>query len=227
MGLARDIVRFARTTSIDPFAENAATLIQQDPASAVLRSRGGDVIQRTLLALQALQIQRSESPDQPAAEFVATLPAGSDVGARPTALVVREMLAGPHAEVIALGYEISDQEFIARLHEAALHCPEIVLLCDRDRQSARKLVATWPQDRHRPAIHENIDWPDAAPLASMHCKALLVDGRDLLVTSANFTFHGLKGNIEFGVRLRGAGARGARDLFIQLARSGLFQRVDT
>jgi phosphatidylserine/phosphatidylglycerophosphate/cardiolipin synthase-like enzyme len=226
MGFARDIVRYARATSIDPFAEDAAALIQADPAAAALRSRGGDVVQRVLLTMQALHILRSEPPEQPAAEFVATLPAGTEVGARPTSVVVREMLSGPHAQVIALGYEISDQEFIARLHEAALLCPEIVLLCDRERRSARRLVETWPQDRHRPAVHQNIDWPDAAPLASMHCKALLVDGRDLLVTSANFTFHGLKGNIEFGVRLRGAEAQGARALFIQLLRSGLFERVE-
>lgn len=224
MGLARDIVRYARTAGIDPFAADAAAQIQADPAAGPLRARG-DVMQRVLLALQALHIQRSEAPDQPAAEFVATLPAGTEVAARPTSVVVREMLAGPHGQIIALGYEISDQEFIARLHVAALQCPEIVLLCDRGRQSARRLIETWPADRHRPSVHQNIEWPDAAPLASMHCKALLVDGRDLLVTSANFTFHGLQGNMEFGVRLRGAEAQGARELFFQLIRSGLFERV--
>ena len=36
----------------------------------------------------------------------------------------------------------------------------------------------------------------------MHCKMIVVDDQDLLVTSANFTYHGMLGNIEFGVRLR-------------------------
>jgi phosphatidylserine/phosphatidylglycerophosphate/cardiolipin synthase-like enzyme len=229
MGTARELVRYAHTTGVDPFAPDAAARIADDPAArAMLRSlpdRDAD-IRGVLLALQALHIQRSEAPPCAAAEFVATVPPGTACAARPTGLVIQEMLRGPHQQIIALGYEISDADVVDRLYAASLTCPEVILLCDQGRQSARRLSEGWPADRRRPQFFENVTWPDAAPLASMHCKALLVDGADLLVTSANFTFHGLNGNIEFGVRLRGEQARPAQAILAQLLRSGLFRRLE-
>jgi phosphatidylserine/phosphatidylglycerophosphate/cardiolipin synthase-like enzyme len=229
MGTARELVRYARSTGIDPFAPDATARIADDPAArGLLRSlpdREAD-LPGVLLALQSLHIQRSEASPCAAAEFVATVPPGTVCAARPTGLVIGEMLRGPHHQIIALGYEITDEDVIDRLHAASLTCPEIILLCDQGRQSARRLSDGWPGDRRRPQLFENVTWPDAAPLASMHCKALLVDGADLLVTSANFTFHGLNGNIEFGVRLRGEQARPAQGIFTQLLRSGLFRRLE-
>jgi phosphatidylserine/phosphatidylglycerophosphate/cardiolipin synthase-like enzyme len=35
-------------------------------------------------------------------------------------------------------------------------------------------------------------------MAALHAKATIVDGRRLLLTSANLTYHGLGGNIELG-----------------------------
>jgi phosphatidylserine/phosphatidylglycerophosphate/cardiolipin synthase-like enzyme len=57
----------------------------------------------------------------------------------------------------------------------------------------------------------------------MHAKCLLVDASDLLVTSANFTFHGLQGNVEIGVRLRGAPAAEARKIFSHLVESRVLE----
>jgi phosphatidylserine/phosphatidylglycerophosphate/cardiolipin synthase-like enzyme len=229
MAAARELVRYAEGSCIDPFAPDAAARLQGDPAARVLLESlpaQQPALQGVLFALQVLQIQRSVMPDLGVAEFVATVPAGVACAARPTSIVIREMLGGPHHQIIALGYEISDDEFVRKLHEASLFCPEIFLLCDHGRQSATKLRSGWPGDRRRPQFFENVAWVAASPMASMHCKALLVDGSDLLVTSANFTFHGLKENIEFGVRLGGQQVRPARDILFQLLRSGLFRPVE-
>jgi len=59
----------------------------------------------------------------------------------------------------------------------------------------------------------------------MHAKCLLVDSRDLLVTSANFTFHGLHGNIEIGVRLSGAPAVEARKIFSHLVENRIVEEL--
>jgi phosphatidylserine/phosphatidylglycerophosphate/cardiolipin synthase-like enzyme len=59
----------------------------------------------------------------------------------------------------------------------------------------------------------------------MHAKCLLVDGNDLLVTSANFTFHGLHGNIELGVRLCGTPGSEARKIFCHLVESGIVEEL--
>jgi phosphatidylserine/phosphatidylglycerophosphate/cardiolipin synthase-like enzyme len=59
----------------------------------------------------------------------------------------------------------------------------------------------------------------------MHAKCLLVDGNDLLITSANFTFHGLHGNVEIGVRLSGPPASEARKIFSYLVEHGLVEEI--
>lgn len=67
---------------------------------------------------------------------------------------------------------------------------------------------------------------EAAKFAKMHGKALLVDGSDLLISSANFTFHGFHGNLEFGVRLRGKPVERAGDVFRAMLDSELLERVE-
>jgi len=59
----------------------------------------------------------------------------------------------------------------------------------------------------------------------MHAKCLLVDGTDLLITSANFNFHGLHGNIEIGIRISGPPAAEARKIFSHVVESGLVGEV--
>ena len=45
---------------------------------------------------------------------------------------------------------------------------------------------------------------------------LVVDRSDLLVTSANLTWHGMTNNFEIGLRVRGNAARKAEDLIRNL-----------
>jgi len=102
----------------------------------------------------------------------------------------------------------------------------VVIICDRDRGVAKRVQDAWPPDVEPPRIFHDRERADAAPYAKMHAKCLLVDGRDLLVTSANFTFHGLHGNIEIGVRLGGAPTGEARKVFSHLVESGVLQEID-
>lgn len=235
MSLARRIAALAdRTAATEPFDVGALGVLQADPEfgrlAASLTEIAGHPDRVLMLILQALAVQRARlttsDPSGPTApEFAATVPGDVDCDARPTQAVLREMLVGPHRQVIALGYEISDDGVVRLLHEAALRCPNVILLCDRGRDAARPLRDGWPSDRYRPRLYENAVWPGAGAKASMHCKTLLVDGRDLLVTSANFTYLGLNGNLEFGTRLRDGSVRIAHRILMQLIRSNLFQEV--
>lgn len=154
-----------------------------------------------------------------------TLPAGQTSAARRTGGVIAEMLRDARDEVFALGYEISDDDVIAQFHEAA-RSARFVLICDRGRGSGPALCRGWPADRIAPTIRQDRARADAPVYTSMHGKALLVDGRDLLVTSANFTFHGTRANIEFGIRLQDAVVGEAAAVFRELLRSGLLERLD-
>jgi phosphatidylserine/phosphatidylglycerophosphate/cardiolipin synthase-like enzyme len=57
-------------------------------------------------------------------------------------------------------------------------------------------------------------------MSALHAKLLICDGRTALVTSANFTHHGLRGNIEVGICVTDAAIAGLSDFVSQLIAGG-------
>ena len=55
-------------------------------------------------------------------------------------------------------------------------------------------------------------------MASLHAKLVVAKQKDALVTPANLTYHGLKANLELGVRLQGPVAADIVDHFNRLIR---------
>ena len=228
MLLPRDLVSYQIKSSFDPFAPDAEEHLCADPAAAHLIKEAEGAGFRPasiLLALRSLKIAKSGIPQTESAEFVATVPPGVLCPARPTPVVIREMLAKAEIEIIALGYEISDGGIISMLHEAALVCPKITIACDREKGSASKLISSWPANRFPVTCYENTRSGNLPTFSSMHCKTLLVDSSDLLITSANFTFHGMGGNMEFGIRVYGEQAESSRPAILSLLNSGHFTKV--
>jgi phosphatidylserine/phosphatidylglycerophosphate/cardiolipin synthase-like enzyme len=234
MGLTfgRDLVALYKALSsagLRFFGRGTDVALQQRPEySALLAAAPKTPAELVLSFLQAMTVFEQElQPRMIHAEFVATLPstAATEV-ARPIHIVVAEMLAGANKEIIAVGYEFEDVSFIAALAKAARLGVPVTLIRDRQRSLASKFSQVWPEGVPTPTIFQDRERPDAAKFAKMHGKALLVDGLDLLVSSANFTFHGMHGNVEFGVRLRGAAAGRAGDVFRVLERSGLLEKCE-
>lgn len=232
MGLARDLVELEAMLcdreGVDLFAhaDRGGLLGVPECASMLGRIRSNDAASAMRLCLQALRIQHEEfRPKLLDAELVATLPPETPGIARPTERVVREMIDDAKAEIILLGYELTDRNLIDLLAAAAGRGAAVIMICDRGRGVARRVVELWPSNSPRPRIFHDRERADGAPYASMHAKCLLADGKDLLVTSANFTFHGLHGNIEIGVRLGGAPAAEARKIFSYLVESRILEDV--
>src|SRR5262249_8612469 len=141
------------------------------------------------LCLQALRIQYEElRPKLMDAEFVATLPPETPGVARATEQVVRQMIEAAKTEIVLLGYEVTDRDLIGLLAAAVDSGAKVILICDRGRGTAARVLDAWPSHTPRPRIFHDRERSDGATYASMHAKCLLVDAIDLLVTSANFTF---------------------------------------
>ena len=226
MALARELVgleaRIRKRAEVDLFlpASAGSPLAVPECASIVQSIRSTDSASVMRLCLQALRIQYDQlRPRLLDAELVATLPPETPGIARPTERVVREMIEHASSEIILLGYEFTDGDFVTLLADAARRGGSVIVICDRERGAASTIVETWPAGVQLPRILHNRERPDGAPYSSMHAECLLVDMVDLLVTSANFTFHGLHGNVEIGVRLGGAPAGEARKIFSYLAES--------
>jgi phosphatidylserine/phosphatidylglycerophosphate/cardiolipin synthase-like enzyme len=232
MGLARDLVEVEATirgrSGVDVFApaEHSDLLSIPECASLIARVSTVEPTMVVRLCLQALAIQRAElEPHMVNAELVATLPPETPGLARPTERVVREMVDGATSEVILLGYELTDASLVELLATASSRGANVIMICDRNRRGIRLVRGAWPPGAPRPRIFQDRERADGAPYASMHAKCLLVDGNDLLVTSANFTFHGLHGNIEIGVRLSGAPAAEARKIFSHLVEQRIVEEL--
>jgi phosphatidylserine/phosphatidylglycerophosphate/cardiolipin synthase-like enzyme len=230
MGLARDIVTLYRRIAAGNgrlFGAAAENELSAKPEFATLVPDLPDDPASTLvLCMQTLAVLEQElEPRLIDAEFVATLPSTATAAAKPTDVAVKEMLASAQREVIALGYEICDPEVLEALQNAARRA-QVTLILDRVRSAEAHPLKSWPAGIPRPTVFQDRERDDAAKFAKMHGKALLVDGRDLLVSSANFTFHGMRGNVEFGVRLQGAVAGRAGDVFRQLVESGLLEKLN-
>ncbi|MEQ9504136.1 MAG: phospholipase D-like domain-containing protein [Deltaproteobacteria bacterium] len=227
--LARNLVQLAALierdrSDIDLFSKTADELLSSYlPAVDLIERAGRSARNPTLVVkvvLQALNIQRRLLERALfRGSFVATMPGEIPLGVSPTAQVIAEMLRPDCREVVALGYEISDAQFLARLRELATAGTRITLVTHAEQSDLEMLASDWP-DHSKPAIYVGSTAAMPAPFAKMHSKALVIDDDDLLVTSANLTFHGLQGNIEFGVRIRGHAAAEGKKVFEEMLKSG-------
>lgn len=161
----------------------------------------------------------------PQVEVVWTGPDTGGPMVRPTAAVLAEMLRRTRSggEILMVGYSLTAQdgsqmiEIIELLGAASRNQAQItvVLHKDNEAQNRANLLAVWDVFAVKPTIYT---WePQAAALyTKMHAKALVVDRVDVLVTSANLTYHGLHENIELGLRVRGPQAAAIAQRFDHL-----------
>jgi phosphatidylserine/phosphatidylglycerophosphate/cardiolipin synthase-like enzyme len=231
VSLARDLVVLETGLRdgglINLFSPSAKSEITSLPECAAMIDRFSafpDSVDALRICLQSLQIQREElAPKLIDAELVATLPAGVPGLARPTQSILIEMITRATREIIVLGYEFTDPSLVRLLADARGLGRDVIIICDRTRGTRERVRECWPSNRPTPRLFHDRQREDSARYASMHAKCLLIDGSDLLITSANFTFHGLHGNIEIGIRISGTPAEEARKIFSHLVESGLVE----
>jgi phosphatidylserine/phosphatidylglycerophosphate/cardiolipin synthase-like enzyme len=172
---------------------------------------------------------------KPRAELVWTGPDGGQQTARKTFQVINEMLRQARESVLIVGYSLFlkgelARNLVSRLAALSSNGVDIVFVVDRryrgygndgeEGHSVREIQQIWPSDARRPAV---FSWcSDDEPSSKLHAKVLLVDSRDLLVTSANLTGAGMETNLELGVRLQGGVARSCGEHFQGLFGANFF-----
>lgn len=192
---------------------------------------GGDrsLLARSLRGLVA--VRQATEARGPSCELVWT---GQDAGGPPvrsTAQAVDEMLRNARRSALVVSYSVvlgglAGEAIVERLVQLAREggaCTVIVDARWNDGLSVRQVQQHWPTDAPRPDLWSFTNPDDA--IAKLHAKVLLVDRRDLLVTSANLTGYGMQQNLEFGLRVSGQPAVDAADHFEALLRSGALDRV--
>jgi phosphatidylserine/phosphatidylglycerophosphate/cardiolipin synthase-like enzyme len=217
--LHREILQAIAGIDKSPFDPDAnlvvKSLLENTDLKTSLESVASSLKDTFLLLWRCVTVAQTPSTaESSAGEFVVTLPTGVPKGARPTNLVVTEMLEAAKSHVCLLGYAFTAQGgTVQQLVAAAARGVDILVVCDRGKGGQSTIEGAWPSFVPKPRIYVNAETDDE--MHKMHCKMIVVDDRDLLVTSANFTYHGMLGNIEFGVRLRSVASSNAAKSFVE------------
>ena len=158
---------------------------------------------------------------RPVLDMVWTGPEALRSATRETASVVREMFESARRDVIVAGFSFDDPEILRPLHAVmAAHGVRVRLFVNIPSKDIRKvedvdgfvrgylkgfLGGNWPFGEPWPEIYYDPRQTEQREFVSLHAKCVVVDEREVLLTSANFTSRGQARNIELGVRIVDAG----------------------
>lgn len=116
---------------------------------------------------------------------------------------LKQLFQSAQYEILIAGYTFSLENqdvknlFFELIEAAKRECRIDIIFHNNDSNLA-ELRNHWPRNIYFPHFYY---WKGSkdTPWASLHSKLIMIDQKKLLLTSANFTYHGLKKNIESGV----------------------------
>lgn len=213
------------------FAHGPRSLDRMSAVLAQWHDLGGTetLLARTLRG--QLELRRSMEERGPRCELVWTGDTPAGAGVRSTFPVVKEMLGWATRSILVVTYSMwigtgDAGTVIDLLADRSSAGVDVTFVLDRryqDGWNVSQIKQRWPLGRRRPSLFTWQDQDDE--IAKLHAKVLIVDRRDLLITSANLTGHGMRHNLEFGLRVLGRPARDASEHLEGLIRSGIFEEV--
>lgn len=165
------------------------------------------------LAENALASESAEKVD-----VVCTAPVQFAVPVRATFATMVEMVQQARNEIVVVGYVFTAgaSEFVRRMSQARQRGLAVTIIGNRMQHCISQLRHLWGAGRP-PAVY---GWEgDDDEMASLHAKLLICDKETALVTSANFSLHGLHENIEIGLRVRSPSVARLSDFVRQLIAS--------
>lgn len=159
----------------------------------------------------AVGIRTEERLDRPKVEITWTGPDAEGPLVTPNAAAVEHLLKDCRdtGEILLVGYSLTAPEgsfmekVIGLLVDASKRKAKIQVVLHQDDGAKNKeeLLKNWDVFVRKPHVY-TWDPPDDLPYTKLHAKCLVVDRLQVLVTSANFTLHGLESNIELGLLVR-------------------------
>jgi phosphatidylserine/phosphatidylglycerophosphate/cardiolipin synthase-like enzyme len=184
-------------------------------------ARNGFGAEQIAVALDLLRRDRHARPRvEDVLELVTTGPEVPGIDNRDTSVVVRELFANARESVLVAGYAVyQGQRVFQALADRMLEIPELnvrmfldIQRVHGDSTSATELIRKfserfrlhqWPKDRPLPEVHfdaRSLEI-DADRRACLHAKCVVVDGREVFVSSANFTEAAHHRNLEVGIKM--------------------------
>lgn len=155
-------------------------------------------------------------------EIVCTAPSRLGVPLRTTIATAIEMIEAAEREILVVGYVFTTgaRTLIEHMAEARRdRHVSVTLIGNRMQAHLAALRSIWPSEVPGPRVFGHEGDP-ANDITAMHAKLLVCDRATALVTSANFSHHGLHENIEVGVKVHSPSVGRIVDFFTALVVSG-------
>jgi phosphatidylserine/phosphatidylglycerophosphate/cardiolipin synthase-like enzyme len=173
----------------------------------------------------AVRVRDSMSSSADHASLVWTGPELHESPMRSTARALADLIDNAQSQILLVTYsfrsELRDPErtLVARLARARRNGVGVTLVLHKDEGNRRALERSWPAIDPSPRL---LTWPipEGDEMVKLHAKIAVADDRNLLVSSANLTYHGLFANLELGILISGAVAGDVRRHFDRLERNG-------
>jgi phosphatidylserine/phosphatidylglycerophosphate/cardiolipin synthase-like enzyme len=209
-------------------------------------SQSGFGTEQVAIALELLRADRQARPHvDDVLQLVTTGPDVPGIANRDTSVVVRELFANAQESVLVAGYAVyQGQRVFQALANRMVEVPglKVRMFLDiprghGDTTAAPELIrryaerfrsSQWPKDRPLPEVFfdpRSVEI-DLERRASLHAKCVVVDGKGVFVSSANFTEAAQQRNLEIGLLIHSVEvANRVTCYFDELLRSGRLERV--
>lgn len=153
-------------------------------------------------AIQILSQARRRDSSREKIEIVCTSPSRPDAPVRSTLASALQMVSSAQKRIYVVGYVFTDgaKKLIDEICLAKdRHGIPVVFIGNRIERHLPFIKSAWRPGIPAPDIYTRPADPDDE-MAALHAKVLVCDDVAIL-GSANFSYHGLSGNIEIGVKI--------------------------
>ena len=211
-------IESAATFVEDKFGFHGDTL---DLIIRLIRHWNGSKESLAIALRAAVQVRQNTKAEADTVNLVWTGPVQFGVPVRSTMAVTREMILAARNRITIVGYRITQGakpvfDALAKQHDRGI---KVTIILDEARNQKSVLSGLWPKSTPFPLVYGNEDE------GTLHAKLTLVDGIDMLVTSANLTHRGFRSNVEIGVRISGPSSSKVDALLNTLIKDGHFRPV--
>jgi hypothetical protein len=177
-------------------------------------------VQTALATLAGVRIAGSAQPDT--VEIACTAPTRLGVPLRTTYATALEMVEAAEKEILIVGYVFTEGtkpllECIAKVSRDRRI--RVTAIGNRMEEHLSALRSAWPSDCPPPRVF-SCQGNSRDEMSALHAKLLVCDAAYALITSANFSYHGLHENIEIGVKVHSPSVARLVEFFNSLIAAG-------
>lgn len=195
-------------------------------ARVISRTQDKDILRDIAIIATASAEHESAREQYPErVDVVCTGPVQFAVPVRATFATMIEMVQEARSEIVVVGYVFTAGAagFVRQVLQARQRGVVVMIIGNRMRQSIPALRQLWGSGLAPIVYSWESDGTDE--LTSLHAKLLICDKDTALVTSANYSLHGLHENVEIGLRVRSPSVTRLSDFVRQLIDSSTVVQV--